>query len=58
MDEIIKEDILLSIAQIQDNLDELESHFDKVDNRNVEAFKAMIEEIRMHLETLQEFQDE
>lgn len=57
MDEIIKEDILLIISDMQDKLDELESHFEKLNNKNVESFRTMIEQIRLDLETLQDFQD-
>lgn len=60
MDEIVKEDILLIIGQIQDSLDELESHFEKLDSKNVknqEAITSMIDEMRLTLETLQDFQE-
>lgn len=60
MDEIVKDDILLIIGQIQDSLDELESHFEKLDSKNVknqEAIISMIEQMRVDLETLQDFQE-
>ena len=34
MDDIVKEDILTIIGQIQDYLDELESHFEKLESKN------------------------
>lgn len=60
MDDIVKEDISTIIGQIQDYLDELESHFEKLESKNVknsETIHNMIEEMRLNLETLQDFQD-
>ncbi|MWV61444.1 hypothetical protein DCO58_09520 [Helicobacter saguini] len=60
MDDIVKEDISTIIGQIQDYLDELESHFEKLESKNVknsETIRNMIEEMRLNLETLQDFQD-
>lgn len=60
MDDIVKEDISTIIGQIQDYLDELESHFEKLESKsakNSETFHNMIEEMRLNLETLQDFQD-
>lgn len=60
MDDIVKEDILTIIGQIQDYLDELESHFEKLESKsakNSETIRNMIEEMRLNLETLQDFQD-
>lgn len=59
MDEIVREDIILTISQIQENLDELESHFEKLESKNVknaEVVRTMIEQMRLDLETLQDFQ--
>ncbi|STQ85601.1 hypothetical protein LS73_004030 [Helicobacter muridarum] len=60
MDDIVKEDISTIIGQIQDYLDELESHFEKLESKsakNSETIRNMIEEMRLNLETLQDFQD-
>ncbi|RDU72715.1 hypothetical protein CQA66_03725 [Helicobacter aurati] len=60
MDDIVKEDISTIIGQIQDYLDELESHFEKLESKNTknsETIRNMIEEMRLNLETLQDFQD-
>ncbi|RDU67048.1 hypothetical protein CQA53_01960 [Helicobacter didelphidarum] len=60
MDDIVKEDISTIIGQIQDYLDELESHFEKLESKSVknsEAIHNMIEEMRLNLENLQDFQD-
>ncbi len=60
MDDIVKEDISTIIGQIQDYLDELESHFEKLESKNAknsETIHNMIEEMRLNLETLQDFQD-
>ena len=61
MDDIGKEDLLTSIGQFQDYLDELESHFEKLESKNAknsETIRNMIEEMRLNLETLQDFQDD
>ena len=60
MDDIVKEDISTIIEQIQDSLDELESHFEKLKSKsakNSETINNMIEEMRLNLETLRDFQD-
>lgn len=60
MDDIVKEDISTIIEQIQDSLDELESHFEKLESKsakNSETINNMIEEMRLNLETLRDFQD-
>lgn len=60
MDDIVKEDISTIIGQIQDYLDELESYFEKLELKNAknsETVRSMIEEMRLNLETLQDFQD-
>ena len=49
MDDIVKEDISTIIEQIQDSLDELESHFEKLESKsakNSETINNMIEEMR------------
>lgn len=61
MDEIVKEDISRIIGEIQEALDELESHFEKIESKNAknsETIHNMIEEMRLNLETLQDFQDD
>lgn len=60
MDDIVKDDISTTIGQIRDCLDELESHFEKLESKNAknsETITNMIEEMRDNLEILEEFQD-